>query len=170
MLTLPTLLALCTSTASAANSVRQAGNFGLGLAGGNFVSGIGVKYFLSDDMAIQGTLGGGWRFAGIGVSAALLWEMPALVEDDTFDLAWNIGPGVGFWTYGYAGYPYDYDLNYFAVTAVLGLEMDLNDIPLDLVLEWRPGLYFVSVGSGIYNDDGAFVAFGGIGGAVRYYF
>jgi hypothetical protein len=170
MLTLPTLLALTTSTASAANSVRRAGNSGLGLTGGSFVSGLSVKYFLSDDMAIQGALGGGWRFGGVGLSGALLWEMPTLVEEDDFDLAWNVGPGAAFWTYGYDGYPYDYGLNYVALTAVLGLELDLNDVPLDVVLEWRPGIYIVSVGSGVYADSGAGLYLGAVGGSVRYYF
>jgi hypothetical protein len=168
-MTIPTLLlALSTQTASAANSVRQAGNFGLGLGGGNFVSGLSVKYFLADDMALEGTLGS-WHFGGVGVSGALLWEMPNLAEEDDFDINWNIGPGAAFWTYSYNG-PGNYGFNAFAITAVLGLEMDLNDVPLDLVIEWRPGVYVYSVTSGVYGYDGAQGYFGGFGGHIRYFF
>ena len=53
--------------------------------------------------------------------------------------------------------------------AVLGLEMDLNDIPLDIVLEWRPGLYFSSTTEGVYDDEGTNVWFDSIGFAIRYY-
>jgi hypothetical protein len=166
---LPTLLlALTTQTASAADTVRQAGNFGLGLGGGNFVSGISMKYFMSDDTAIEGLLGS-WGFGGLGVSAALLFEMPNLVEEDDFNLAWSVGPGVAFWTYTYDGFG-EYSYNAFAITAVLGLEMNLNEVPLDIVIEWRPGIYISSVTAGVYDNDGAVASFGGFGGHIRYYF
>ncbi len=169
MLTLSTLLALTTSTASAANTVREAGNFGLGLqGGGRMVSGLSMKYFMAEDLALEGTLGS-WYYGGFGISGALLFEMPTLAEDDAFDLAWNIGPGVGFGTYHYGGFG-SYSYNVIALTAVLGLEMDLNDVPLDIVLEWRPGIYIASVTDGFYDDSGAVLWFDGLGLAIRYYF
>ena len=169
MLALPTLfLALTAQTASAANSVRKEGNVGLGLeGGGRIVSGFSVKYFMSDDLALQGTLGS-WYYGGFGISGALLFEMPALAEEDDFDIAWNVGPAAAFGTYSYNG-PAAYGYNVVALTAVLGLEMNLNDIPLDIVLEWRPGLHFYAVSDGIYDDEGAQVRFDGIGLAIRYY-
>ena len=168
MLAMPTLLfALSAQTASAANTVRQEGNVGLGLQGGSrMVSGFSVKYFMSDDLAFEGTLGT-FYYAGFGISAALLFEMPPLAEDEDFDLAWNIGPAAAFGTYNYGGFD-SYSYNAIALTAVLGLEMNLNDIPLDVVLEWRPGLYFTAATDGDY-DDGARVWFDGIGLAIRYY-
>ena len=167
MLAMSTLLLAFTQTASAANTVRQEGNVGLGLQGGSrMVSGFSVKYFLSDDLALEGTLGS-WYYGGFGISGALLFEMPPLAEDEDFDLAWDVGPGASFGNYHYGGFD-AYTYNVIAITAVVGLEMDLNDIPLDIVLEWRPGLYFTSATEGTYND-GAYVWFDSIGLAIRYY-
>lgn len=170
MLAMPTLLlALTVQTASAANTVREEGNFGIGLQGGSrMVSGFSAKYFLSEDLALEGTLGA-WRYGGFGVSGAVLFEMPTLAEDEDFDIAWNTGPAVSFGNYHYGGFD-NYSYNVFAITAVLGLEMDLNDIPLDIVLEWRPGVYFSSTTEGVYDDEGTNVWFDAIGFAIRYYF
>jgi hypothetical protein len=167
MLVLPTLLlALTAQTASAANTVREEGNVGLGLQGGSrMVSGFSLKYFLDNDLALEGTLGS-FRYGGFGISGAVLFEMPPLAEDEDFDVAWNLGPAVAFGTYHYGGFD-SYSYNVVAITAVLGLEMDLNDIPLDIVLEWRPGLYVPFATEDF--DDGAQVWFDGIGLAVRYY-
>ena len=169
MLALPTLLfALTVQTASAANTVRQDGNLGLGLEiGGRMVSGFSVKYFMSDDLALQGTLGS-WYYGGFGISGALLFEMPTLAEEEDFDIAWNVGPAAAFGTY-YDGGPASYGYNVIALTAVLGLEMNLNDVPLDFVLEWRPGLHFYAETQGNYDDDGAVFRFDGLGLAIRYY-
>lgn len=170
MLAMPTLLlALTAQTASAANAVREEGNVGLGLQAGSWtVSGFSLKYFLKDDFALEGTLGA-WRYGGFGISAAALFEMPTLAEDEDFDIAWNTGPAVAFGTYDYGGFDDHYAYNAVAITAVLGLEMDLNEIPLDLVLEWRPGVYFFSTTEGVYDDEGANVRFDALGFAIRYY-
>ena len=169
MLTMPTLLlALSAHTASAANTVREEGHVGLGLQGGSrMVSGFSVKYFLDDDLALEGTLGS-FYYGGFGLSGAVLFELPTLAEDEDFDIAWNTGPAVMFGTYHYGGFD-NYGYNVIALTAVLGLEMDLNEIPLDIVLEWRPGLYISNTTEGVYDDEGAKVWFDSIGLAVRYY-
>ena len=169
MLAIPTLLvALTAHTASAANTVREQGNVGLGLQGGSrMVSGFSCKYFLKDDLALEGTLGA-WQYGGFGISGAALFEMKNLAEDEDFDITWNTGPAVAFGNYHYGGFD-NYAYNVFAISAVLGLEMDLNDIPLDIVLEWRPGVYFSSTTEGVYDNEGTNVWFDAIGFAIRYY-
>ena len=170
MLAMPTILvALTAQTAFAANVVREEGNFGIGLQGGSrMVSGFSAKYFLKDDLALEGTLGA-YSYGGFGISGAVLFELPTLAEDEDFDIAWHTGPALTFGNYHYGGFD-NYAYNVFAVTAVLGLEMDLNDIPLDIVLEWRPGVFFSSTTEGVYDNEGANVWFDSFGFAIRYYF
>ena len=150
-----TALSLGASTASA-EPIRTPGRFGLGLGAGTIANGLSAKYFVDRQNALQFNLGafGGrgadhrWhRFGGFGFSADYLFEMPAIAKaGQAFELAWNIGAGLGV---GFDDDEYDHKddhyHDYFALAAsfVLGLEFDLIPIPLDIVLEFRPGLLLV---------------------------
>ena len=50
------------------------------------------------------------------------------------ELAWNAGPGVGVaqWSYG------NYRATTLGVSGVVGLEINLKVIPIDIVVEYRP--------------------------------
>jgi len=147
---LTTLALLVVATSSAdAKPIRTPGRFGLGIGSGTIANGLSAKYFVDSKNALQFNLGsfGGrgfdnrWkRFGGVGFSADYLFEMPTIVTASrAFDLAWNIGAGIGL---GFDDNDYKDHRDYFALAAsfVLGLEFNFIPIPLDIVLEFRPGL------------------------------
>ena len=120
---------------------------------------------MADMMAVQATIGAHghgrhyWdhqqnhRWGGISVGADLLFLMPIIHSAEHFELGWNLGfgPGVSLWNTGLG----------MAVEGVAGLEMNLKVIPLDIVLEYRPGL-------GIVPDIGFDPV--NFGGHIRFYF
>ena len=143
---LSTLLTLSTSTAEANESLRRSGNFGLGIGGGSFSGaaaggGFSGKYWLTDTSAVQATISGtgtgivvGYTYSSSAVSADYLIEMPVIASKDELELGWNFGPGVGVaqWTSG------PYSATTVGVSAVLGLEVNLKVLPIDVVIEYRP--------------------------------
>jgi len=147
---------LITTNAAWAEPIRTPGRFGLGIGAGTIANGLSAKYFVDRQNALQfnlGTFGGRgmdnrWhRFGGFGFSADYLFEMPAIAKaGQAFELAWNIGAGLGV---GFDDDDYDHKdkhyHDYFALAAsfVLGLEFNFIPIPLDIVLEFRPGLLIV---------------------------
>ncbi len=144
---------LLSNAAVAGSPVRSGGNFGIGVGGGYWLNGLSMKYFMSDGAALQGVIGGyGYGFGhdeygGLGLSGDYLWEMPALTNNEAFELGWNagLGPSVGVGD------------NWFAlgVHGTLGLEFNFNPVPIDLVLEYKPGLVIVpGVGADLWNFGG----------------
>jgi hypothetical protein len=141
--------------------IRQAGNFGLGLGGGTGVAGISAKYFVADHHAFQGVVGGttlGWGKYGGGGSFAVgldyLVEMPAIAEAPEVELGWNLGAGG---TIGFSS------TTWIFVSGAIGLEANFMEVPIDLVIAWRPGVAIDSDGDGFLNLASA-------RGHIRYYF
>ncbi len=153
-LTFALTLTLAATQASA--EVRSSGNFGIGLGGGTGASGVSMKYFMADAHAVQGVVGvwGLGRDYGtvIGLSLDYLWEGPSLARGSVIDLGWAIGLG-GFGGFG--------DAFWLGASGVLGLEFNFVPVPIDIVLEYRPGLL-------ILNDLKADLI--NFGGHIRYYF
>jgi hypothetical protein len=143
---LSAVLTLSASTADASDSLRRSGNFGLGIGGGSFSGasaggGLSGKYWLTDTSAVQATISGtgtgilvGYTYSSSAISADYLIEMPVIASKDELELGWNFGPGVGVaqWTSG------PYSATTFGVSAVLGLEVNLKVLPIDIVIEYRP--------------------------------
>lgn len=150
------LLLAMPTTASAAwkhgMQIRNGGNVGLGIGQGTLANGLSLKYFADSSFAIQGNLGywRGWggvyfndrdRYYGgnsFALSIDALFEQETLAGNQNVELAWNFGIGGGL---GLS------DGNYYrdrdsqvgaAVAGILGLEVLINAIPIDIVLEWRP--------------------------------
>lgn len=152
------MLAALSSSSYAGTPIRSAGNFGLGVGGGYWLDGLSLKYFMGDNASLQGVIGGyGWGYkngndyyydgGGIGISGDYLWEMPALTNNEAFELGWaaGLGPSVSL------------SDNWFGlgVHGTLGLEFNFNPIPIDLVLEYKPGIYVVpGVGADLWNFGG----------------
>lgn len=149
--------------------VRTAGNVGIGLGTGTFASGLSLKYFPDSAIAFQGNIGfwrdrwwgkkNDWRYYGGGdslaISADVLFEQPVFAGNGDIDLAWNFGLGGGL---GLSDYN---DTIGFAAAGVLGLEVLINVIPIDLVLEFRPTVLIVP---DVHFDLVDFT------GHIRYYF
>ncbi len=147
-------------------AIKKAGNLGIGVGAGTLATGLSLKYFLSDATSVQGNLGfsrgcyGCGRYGGryysesIAVSVDCLLERGPLMGDSQFSLDWEIGAGggVGFSDGGNLA---------LAVSGVVGLQLNIHALPIDLVIEFRPGVVVVP---DVYLNLVDFT------GHVRYYF
>ena len=161
-----------TPDAQAGMPIKQGGNLGLGFGVGTTAVPISVKYFLSGTSSIQGNIGwwrgpwGGGRFCdrydrycrgsynnSLGLSGDYLIEGPPLVGNGDISLDWQAGGGVGI---GVS----DRDFG-LAVAGNVGLQVNIHAIPIDFVVEYRPGFYVVP---DFFFDWWNFT------GHIRYYF
>ncbi|MFU8806856.1 MAG: hypothetical protein ACNA8W_23820 [Bradymonadaceae bacterium] len=126
-------LLFATTLAPDAHAQRNPGNLGIGLGSATLASGLSVKQF-AGPTAFQLTAGCWRSHCSNGVAASLdfLINMPALSTSQFLSVAWNFGGGgalgVGEGSLG------------AAAAFILGLEVNFQAIPIDLVLEWRPAL------------------------------
>jgi hypothetical protein len=156
--------------AQAGMPIKQAGNLGIGFGVGTTAVPISVKYFLSGTSSIQGNIGwwrGPWagRFCddfgrycrgysnSLGLSGDYLLEGGPLVGNSEISLDWQAGGGVGI---GVS--EFDFGL---AVSGNVGLQVNIHAIPIDFVVEYRPGFYIVP---DFFFDWWNFT------GHIRYYF
>jgi len=121
--------------------VRRKGRLGLGLVIGPRIDGLSAKVFLSETQALQFTAGyapGTYRYfpdGGFGASASWLFHFPRMF-DDVVTLAWNVGAGIS----GRMAY---FDSQFQVrpgVHANIGLEVLFEDLPIDIVAEYAPGI------------------------------
>lgn len=125
---------------------------GIGLQGGT-VSGLSLKYFMTNSQALQVGLGGSpW---GFGLNVEYLIHPFVITEGSGLSIPLYVGVGAGLGRYNYYGYD---GLN---IHVPLGVAFELEQFPLDLFLQWEPGFGF---GRGYYG-----FYWGGTGG-VRIYF
>lgn len=123
-----------------AKPIHAPGRLGIGLGSGTFANGLSLKYFAAESMALQFNLGsvggsGGDRFKDVGGFAAsgdVLIENGPLLASSLLNLDWSYGVGAGIASRN--------DNVALAASGVLGLELNINVIPVDLVLEYRPSL------------------------------
>jgi len=119
------------------SSVRTMGSFGLGLGAGTSTAGLSMKYFARETLALQGVVGAGYDSTtqgswstGLGAGADLLFEMPSFASLDDVEFGWSAGPGIGVSVTDNGPS--------LAVAGVVGLELGLLQVPMDIVLEYRP--------------------------------
>jgi len=149
--------------------IRSAGNIGVGIGTGTFASGLSLKYFPDSAFAVQGNIGL-WRsrwwgknnrdyyYGGgdsLAVSIDALFEQGVFAGKGDIDLARNFGLGGGL---GLSYYNYSIGA---AAAGILGLEILINVIPIDIVLEFRPTILIVPT---VHFDLVDFT------GHIRYYF
>lgn len=166
------LLALSAIPASAAaQGIGGGSNFGFGLGKGTLASGLTGKYYLGQNNAVQAHLGytpgwgwGGCRGAydydcragyGFGLSADYLVTFNDLVESSAGRLFASGGGGGAISSVGPFGG------GALAVNGVLELGWHFNEIPIELVADWRPFLAF---------GPGLLPGFFDFGFSARFYF
>ncbi len=159
---LPPIVALALLVPTGAQAAPPPGGpFGLGVGGGFGVSGLSLKYNPDTGSAVQGVLGlyglGRSGGDGIGVGLDYLLERPAFAGGDPVELGWNFGFGGTAVLWDDA---HDDNLRVGA-SGVLGLEFLFKPVPIDLVLEYRPGVVVIP------DFDIDLVNFSG---HIRYYF
>ncbi|TXD42651.1 hypothetical protein FRC96_03000 [Lujinxingia vulgaris] len=125
---------------------------GVGIGSATVASGLSLK-LPAGPTAFQLTAGCWGGCDGVAASLDLLFNMPAIASADALTLAWNFGGG-GALGVGDGGLG-------VGAAFVAGLEFHFQPVPIDLVLEWRPGLYVVP------DVDIHLVNFGG---HARWYF
>jgi len=129
------------------------GNFGLGLGKGTLASGITGKYYMSADTALQGHLGytPGWGWGrcergpydydcrgyyGFGLNIDYMYTFSNLVEGGAGRLFASGGGGGAISSSGPFGG------GAIAVNGVLELGFHFNEVPIELVADWRPFFAF----------------------------
>lgn len=125
---------------------------GLGLRGG-VSQGLTLKYFVSEQNAIEGILTTRWH----GTLLTGLYETHK--DLNAIPLRWYYGYGahLGFWE-GFDEHPW-FDDNKthltLGVDGILGIEYTFDDLPINISLDWKPFFEFVGY-SGFQGDSGAF--------------
>lgn len=128
-------------TSSSAFAQRAPNGFGIGIGAGTIAGGLSIKTG-SGGFHFQGVIGPWrghgpkWRYGAdsIGVSGDFLYEQPALASGSVLSLGWNYGIGAGVGVGDWRG-------AIIGVTGVVGLEFNFVPAPIDVVIEYRPGIY-----------------------------
>ena len=125
----------------------QKHQFGIGIGGGTFSSGLSGKYNMAKGTALQGILGARGAY-GFSLGLDFIVNMPPdLLKNRDVELSWYAGAGGSIWHYSHTAAGHDYSWNTIAVSGVVGLSLMLQKVPLEFSLEWRPSFY-------ISGDDG----------------
>lgn len=173
-----TVLAACTalflmvpSTAFAqggfddGGTIGQGKNFGIGVGGGSIVSGLTLKGYFSEDLAGQLFIGGagayGYPGYGFGLDGDIVAEFPITEAEGVGELFFGLGGGGGLYfnTFYGAG----------SVNLVAELGWHFTEIPIELVIDYRPTVVFGSYNDDVFTGLGPFVPWG-FSGAFRFYF
>ena len=137
---------------AAQQGVRESGNIGVGLGGNALGFGVSGKYFIDDANAVQALVGLGSGGGSLLVSADYLYNFDPFVSKDEVSVGWYAGFGGGLVLGD----------SLLAITGIVGSDVDLDEVPLDIYFEYRPTLFFGPNGSAFRADS--------FGAGLRYYF
>ena len=146
------LLVAAPQPAAAQQQVREAGNIGVGVGGNILGVGVSGKYFINEANAVQALVGMGAGGGTLLVSADYLYNFDPFVRKEEISIGWYAGFGGGLIL----------GSSVLAVAGVVGSDVDLDDLPLDIFFEYRPTLFFSPAGSAFRADS--------FGAGLRYYF
>lgn len=173
-LTLACFGLLFPSLALGATPIQEGANFGLGVGGGLGATGLSAKYFIGADFALQGVVGlwnpvqidllgsDGQDARNIGefaLSVDALFESQPWINGSAMDVAFNGGLGLAVAPAG--GHP-------AGLSLIGGMEFDLEVIPIDIVLEYRPHMWLVPLPND-WGRPGTYVDFLAFTGHIRVY-
>ena len=122
---------------------------GIGFRGG-LSNGLTVKHFISSENAIEGILSTRWH----GFNITGLYEIHSQAFD-TPGLKWYYGFGghLGFWDGRYSPWWDDTDsYTVLGIDGIIGLEYSLADVPINVGIDWKPGLNLVGY-TGFWGDE-----------------
>jgi len=139
------LLATLGGLAPAAAAAQQDRDFGLGLIIGD-PTGVSMKGFLSEEMAIDGAVGFELIHGDdLGLHLDVLWHFPIKQWDSAaLDLYLGVGPALGFHNHG-RGRDDDHDDNdiHIGARGPFGLAVMFNPARFDVFLEVAAKLWLV---------------------------
>jgi hypothetical protein len=139
----------------------------VGLTLGTDAIGLSVKAMLSDRDALQVSFGlspGTWAYwprTGAWLAVDYLQHPSIIAESPHVKLGWELGVGA---TARATGSATRLD-GAIGVTAIAGLELLLQDLPIDIVAAYRPGVLVV-----VSRPVGLAFAYGDIAVQVRWWF
>lgn len=146
-----TLLFAAAAPAHADTQIGHGKNFGIGLEGGQYYQGLSAKLYLNEKNAVQ--VGGAlWHDLGMYVHGEYLMALTNLVHHAAFELPLYAGVGAGVGMFSQMT---------VVVSGHLGVAVQLAAVPIDIFVEWTPGL-FVVPGVHLYLDSSL--------GGVRWHF
>lgn len=112
------------------------------------------KTFISESSALEAYVGyRGWAFYNwFSINGAYLIHKPF---PEVEGLQWYFGGGAGvyFWNYD-TGFADTNDNTSFSVQGYLGLDYKIEDIPLNLTLDWVPTIFLSGYGRGFGGGYG----------------
>lgn len=169
LLVIAVLILVLDLSAANANDIERPGRFGLGLAIGYPGLGLSTNVFVADWMSIQVELYPFYGFHGGVLAVDYLFWLHDIAKAEVLDFTWFAGPGAAlvFWSEydGHYNRHDGHDHHHGGVAAVIkgaiGLALQFNPQPFDLVFELSPGI--------IVGEFGASFWFSGMI-ASRYYF
>ena len=145
---------------------RRQGHTGVGLAQGTFLTGLSIKHVLAEEHAVQVLIGAAWgtyRYwsrLGVGLAFDYVHHPPTIAEYEHLSLTWNVGVGAHARVR-----PEEERLRSgVGVHALAGFGLVFADLPIDLVFEYRPGV-FASFG----DQGGLAFAYGDVGLHLRWW-
>jgi hypothetical protein len=162
------LVSILSLSAANANGIEQSGRFGLGLAIGYPGLGLSTNTFLADDISLKGELYPFYGFNGGVLDVDYLFWLHDIAKSSALDFTWFAGPGAAlvFWGGNDRYHKNDRHGNNDGGMAVvakgaIGLALQFNAQPIDLCLEFSPGV--------LLDENGSSLWFTGMI-ASRYYF
>jgi len=149
--------ALCMLGATPALADVNGKKLGLGLGGGTLNSGLTGKFYLGESTAAQIFVGNrfGW---GLSVSADYIVEFAPLAKGSAGKLFWGAGVGAGLIMYA----AHSSNSSVIGVSGVVELGWHFAQVPLELIIDWRPTFFIGDHIGGLYLE--------GSGSAIRWYF
>ncbi len=164
-------LAVLPSTAEAAPPIRNGGNIGLGVGATTDFAGLDIKYWIDQKISVQAVIGfhdlqGGVDPITVGIDGDVLYEIPFVTGEGEVDVGMYIGMGGIFASAGGA--------DYVGANVVIGPELNIDAVPIDIAIDYRPGLFFIDELDGL---DGGQASVGDFrldlvefGAHIRYWF
>jgi hypothetical protein len=158
------------SSGSGKIRIDRSGMFGAGFTVGNTSTGAAAKFWMTPEVAVQGSLGGGplgndYRFRLDLLYSFSRWEEPG----GTYLLPFYVGLGVQYGVF--SQYPAPADGNLVGLRVPVGMCVVIPDNPVELFFEVAPdigSLHYNNVGGVAASDHGLVTVDGSLG--VRYYF
>jgi hypothetical protein len=120
---------------ASASSPMAAGALGLGLGSGTWASPLSARYNLTKTTAVQANVGsygayGTTSTLGLALSADYIAMRNVAKRTSVVTIGWNLGVGAGLGAFS--------NVTHVRIAGVAGLEFNFNNLPVDIVLEFRP--------------------------------
>ena len=144
------IIALLAAFATAFSASAQDYRTAVGLRVGS-TNGITIKHFTKRNVALEGIVSTRWR--GVGLTG-LIEGHTRFLGINRLNFIYGAGGHVYIWGEGNRGYaPYQRS-SIAGLDALLGLEYNFREVPINIGIDWKPTLNF-SVDNGFWGDEAA---------------